>query len=284
MDVGNILLIVLFFATIAHLLSLKVCSVTLDHRTAPLFISGWTLLGLLGAAPFFGHLWTEGQEIFIAHPMLLILAMAKGMLLYLLFVISQQLMQVSLSSRHYVTPLTIGFMAVINSFLGENLTPQQWAGCLGLFALAVGFFFKGHLSELSRPSRLAYGKLVALGVTLGVMDHFLTGKTNWFSLLLVSNITLFVFSLALNYRNVPLLKAAFMHKSAAIAGMFYMAAELIKFYQQVSINPVSVVVTVQALTKPVILMLSALIWHERTVREQLIWGGLAFVATLPLFF
>jgi len=37
------------------------------------------------------------------------------------------------------------------------------------------------------------------------------------------------------------------------------------------------------MTKPVILLLSAMIWKERTVKEQLAWGVLAFLVTLPLF-
>jgi hypothetical protein len=33
----------------------------------------------------------------------------------------------------------------------------------------------------------------------------------------------------------------------------------------------------------VILILSALVWKERTVKEQLLWGVLALLVTLPLF-
>jgi len=43
------------------------------------------------------------------------------------------------------------------------------------------------------------------------------------------------------------------------------------------------VIITQALTKPVILVLSAVIWKERTVKEQLAWGAAAFIITLPLF-
>ena len=106
---------------------------------------------------------------------------------------------------------------------------------------------------------------------------------NWFSVLLVSNIVLLTLGLLVNRSNKAVLRHAFMNKTAALAGIFYMAAELVKFYQQVTINPVTVVITVQAATKPVILILSAIVWRERTVREQLIWGILAFLVTLPLF-
>lgn len=282
-DTGHTLLGVLFLLTIGHLVTLKVCSVRLDHRTAPVFISIWTLFGLLCVSPFFGHLWPEGWQKFTASPVLLALALFKGALLYLLFVVSQELMQMSLSSRHYVTPLAVGLIAISNAFLGENLTAGQWTAALGLCALSAAFFLKGHLSDLSLRGRLAYVKLVGISVVLSSLDHVLTRDVNWFALLLVSNAVLLSVSLALNIKNIALLKTALLHKSAALAGLFYMATELVKFYQQVSINPVTAVVTVQAMTKPVILILAALIWKERTVREQLVWGTLAFLVTLPLF-
>ena len=173
MDIGNLLLVVLFFLTIGHLITLKVCSVTLDHKTAPLFISGWTLFGLLCVSPFYGHLLQEGILKYKAEPYLLALSMLKGGLLYLLFVISQQLMKVSLSSRHYVTPLAVGFMSVVNHFLGEELKTNQMIAVGGLFTLSLGFFLKGHLSDLSREGKLAYAKLVTLSVLLSALDHSL---------------------------------------------------------------------------------------------------------------
>lgn len=284
MDVSSFLLILLFFLTIGHLVTLKLCSVKLDHRTAPIFISVWTLIGLAIVAPVYGHLWAEGWEKFMARPWLLLLAVGKGGLLYFLFVISQDLMKVSLSSRHYVTPLAVGLIAIVNSFLGESLTAAQWLSCLGLCVLAAGFFFKGHLSDLDRRARLSYAALVGLSVILSALDQVLTKNTNWFSLLLVSNIILLAVSVALNGARKEVLKSALFSRAAALAGIFYAATELVKFYQMIAYNPVSVIAVVQAMTKPVILVLSALIWKERTVREQLAWGVLAFLAALPLFF
>jgi drug/metabolite transporter (DMT)-like permease len=282
--IAHLLLLALFLLTIGHLVTLKVCSLKLDHRTAPLFISGWTLFGLLCVSPFYGHLLFEGLGKFSDDPFLLLLAIAKGGLLYLLFVISQQLMQVSLSSRHYVTPLAVGLIAISNYFLGEHLTTGQWIAALGLCGLSAAFLFKGHMSEMPRAAKISYFKLVGLSAVLSSVDHVVTKEVNWFSLLLVSNIVLILLALSLSWRDKAVLKAAFLQKSAAAAGFFYMATELVKFYQMVEINPVSVVVIVQAMTKPVILVLSALIWHERTVKEQMTWGVMAFIITLPLFF
>lgn len=281
---AHALLLLLFFLTIGHLLTLKICSVSLDHRTAPLFISFWTLLGIIAVSPFFGHLWMEGWGKITASPYLLSLCLVKSGLLYLLFITSQELMQESLSSRHYVTPMAVGFLAIVNAMLGEYLQPLQWASALGLCGLASAFFFKGHLSDLSYRGKISYFKLVAGSVLLSALDQVLTKNANWFSLLLISNIALLGLSLFLNRARLPVLKEALFHKYAVFAGLFYMMTELVKFYQMVNINPVTVIVMVQAATKPVILILSAWLWKERTVREQLVWGVLAFLITLPLFF
>lgn len=280
---AHVLLLVLFFLTILHLVTLKVCALKLDHHAAPLFISGWVLLGLIAVSPFYGYLWGEGWQIFAADPVLLALACLKGAMMYLLLFISQRLMQVSLSSRHYVTPLAVGLIAIINYFLGEHLSAGQWCAALGLCGLSAAFFLKGHMSDMPRAARVDYFLLVAISAVLSAMDHVLTKDVNWYSLLLVSNLVLFPLALALNARKLHVIKDAFLHKTAAIAGLSYMVTELVKFYQMVTINPVSVIVTVQAMTKPVILFLSAYVWKERSVREQLVWGLLAFLVTLPLF-
>lgn len=284
MAIASLLLLVLFFLTIAHLVTLKICSVSLDHRTAPLFISGWTLLGLLTVSPVYGHLWDAGWAGLSGNVMWLGLTAIKAGLLYLMFVVSQQLMQVSLSSRHYVTPLSVGLIAILNSFLGEHLAWQQWFAALGLCALAGAFFFKGHMADMDRTARLAYAKLVGIAVIISGIDQAVLPNTNWFAMQAVCNGILLAISLGVNARQLPVLRAAFLSRPAALAGFFYAATELVKYYQMITINPVSVIAIVQALTKPVILVLSALIWRERTVKEQLVWGVLALIIALPLFF
>jgi hypothetical protein len=219
----------------------------------------------------------------MAKPQLLALAAVKGGLLYVLLVVSQELMKESLSSRHYVTPLAVGLIALVNHALGEKLTAAQWVSALGLCALSAGFFFKGHLAELSRPGRIAYAKLVLLTAAIAAIDHAALQTVNWYALLLVGNIVLVSLALALNGARPAVLKAALLTKPAMLAGICYAATELVKYYQQVTINPVTAVVTVQAATKPVILALSALIWKERTLTEQLAWGLAAFaLVVLPM--
>lgn len=277
-------LLALFILTLGHILSLKVCSMVLDHRTAPIFISLWVLIGLLMATPTFGHLLVDALPHLLANPYLIALMVLKGVILYYMNVAAQKLTAVSLSSRHYVTPMAVGLIALSNGLLGESLSLIQWLGAMGMCLAALAFFFKGHLADLTNDGRRIYLLLVAVVVVLASLDQVLISNTNWYTLLLVSNITLLVLSLLLTSRVEGLLKQALFHRSAIIAGAFYMATELLKFYQQVTINPITVVVAVQAGTKPLVLLLAAWMWKERTLREQLLWGAMAFILLLPLIF
>ena len=279
---AEIFLVVLFALTIVHLLTLKMCSAVLDHRTAPLFIGGWTLIGLLTSAPVFGHLLVESLPVLSANAWLLALIALKGVLLYLMFVAGQDLMKVSLSTRQYVTPLAIGLIAIVNAGLGERLSPEKWVAALGLCALAAAFLLLGHAAELTRGAKAVYARLVLLVVATAAIDQAVLGQTTWYPLLLGSNLVLVALALGLSARRPSVLRAAALHPMAIAAGAVYAVTELFKFYQMVDINEVTTVVITQSLTKPVILLLSAWIWKERTVREQLVWGVLAFAVSLPM--
>ena len=280
---GHLLLLLLFLLTVGHLVTLKICSLKLDHRTAPLFIGGWTLAGLALIYPHYSDLLTEGLQKFAAHPLLPALAALKGGLLCYLFVVSQELMKVSLSSRHYVTPLSLGLITIGNAAFGENLKPQEWFSSIGLCLLAVAFFLRGHLSDLGPRDRLAYAKLVGISGVIAIIDHIITKDANWYVLSITAYAVVFLVAIAWNFRSIGNFRAAALTHPAILGGITYAATEIVKAYQQVTINPVTVVVTVQAMTKPVILVLSAWLWKERTVKEQLAWGAAAFVITLPLF-
>lgn len=277
MSFGLLLLTLLFFLTIAYAISMKVCSGRIDHRTAPLFISAWALIGLAATWPLNGHLWHEGLPRLAAQPWLAPLAAVKGLLMYSRYIRGQQLTQVSLSSSNYVRPMSVGLIAVVNFMLGEKLTPAQWGAALGLCLLSVGFFFRGHLSDFTRREKLYYADLVGFNVALAAIDLVVIRGSNWMCDLLIGNLALLAVALVSSRRSPEVLRAAFLHPAAIVAGVLFAVTEQVKFFQQVTINPISLVLTVQALTPPVILVLSAVVWKERTVKEQLIWGLSAFI-------
>jgi drug/metabolite transporter (DMT)-like permease len=277
-----LLLAALFVLTIANALSLKVCSSRLDHRVTPVFIAFWSLAGLAVVWPLMGHsLWAPGFAVLFAKPWLLFLAIVKGGILHGRFVRGQALTRASLSSSFYVRPMSVGLIACVNFLLGERLTPAQWIAALGLCLLSTAFFFKGHLSEFTQREKRHYIDLVAFSVAMAAIDYTVLRAANWYVLLFVTNVAMLALCFDRNRREPEVLKAAFTRPAVA-AGMIFSLTEMVKFYQQVTLSPISLVLVAQSITQPVIMALSALIWKERTIREQILWGfGAFFLVILP---
>ena len=269
-------LAVLFGLTVVYKILLKRCSAVLDHKSVPVFIGVWVLIGLALASPLYAAAaWT----LTTAHPLVIALAMAKGGLLYMTLLWGQRLMRESLSSSLYTSPMSIGAIAIINFMLGERLAGLQWFSAVSVCLLSCLFFLRGHLSEMSRQAKRDYAIIVVLLVAMGGMDQFGISHIGWYGYLAVSNVVLLAIGLA---RHGDIKNAVF-NRLALPAGILFAVCELFKFYQSVTINPVTAVILTQNLATPVLLGLSAVVWKERTVKEQLIWGALAFALSVPLF-
>lgn len=269
-------LVVLFLLTIVYKLLLKRCSGTLDHKSVPLFISVWTLAGLALTSPLYAQ---NAVETGLEHGWVIPVAAIKGVLLYFTLFLGQRLMRESLSSSLYTAPMSIGALAVLNFILGERLSGLQWFSAVAVCILSCVFFLRGHLSDLNKQAKRDYFAIVALLVAMGGMDQYGISHMGWYGYLTVSNIVLLGFGLA---RHGDIKNAVF-NRLALPAGILFAVTEIFKFYQSVTINPVTVIAVVQNLATPVLLGLSAVVWKERTVREQLIWGVLAFALSIPLF-
>jgi hypothetical protein len=271
-----IFLAVLFILTVAYKLLLKRCSAVLDHKSVPVFIGVWVLIGLALTAPFYApSAWRSLAD----QPLTALIAVIKGVVLYVTILMGQRLMRASLSSNLYTAPMSIGAIAIINFLLGERLSGLQWFSAVGVCVLSCVFFLRGHLSDLDRQAKRDYAAIVALLVVMGGMDQYGISHMGWYGYLAISNIVLLAAGLA---RHGDIRNAVF-NRLALPAGILFAVAEIFKFYQSVTINPVTAIILIQNLATPVLLTLSALIWKERSVKEQLIWGGLAFALSLPLF-
>ncbi len=269
-------LIVLFVLTIGYKLLLKRCSDVLDHRSVPLFIAVWVLAGLAVTAPFYA---ADAWQAARANPAAVFVAIIKGGLLYLTLFLGQRLMRASLSSSLYTAPMSIGAVAAINSLLGERLSGLEWFSAASVCALSCIFFLRGHLSELNTAAKRDYAAIVVLLTVMGGMDQFGISHMGWYGYLTLSNAVLLAAGMAAHGD----IRTAVFNRLALPAGILFAVAEIFKFYQSVTINPITAIILVQNLSTPVLLVLSALIWKERTVREQLIWGVLAFALSIPLF-
>lgn len=276
-------IIFFFFISLLKPIIFKVCANNLDHRTAPIFISVFILFGILITLPWFGGLLIEGFEKIGAHYLILFLCMFKGILFWYGTYENQKLKKESLSSTYYVAPLSLAFIACINSFLGEVLEPKQWISIIGLCSVSCLFFFKGHLQDLDPSLKKTYFKLALIFTVLGVIDHYTVFHSNWYTLLFISNLTLLC--VCLSKRNsLEVWKTALFNKMAVMGGATFLVFEFVKFYPMVSMIPVSVILLVQVATTPIVFVLSALIWGERSWQEQFVWGlcSVGFIVLLVI--
>lgn len=277
-----VLLGLLVVLTISSSIAYKVASSRLDHNTAPIYTSLWVIIGLLLVFPAFKQLFFDGLITIKVAPFLLLLLLAKGIFLWALFYNRLILTEKSLSAGIYFLPTALGFIAVINSFLGEQLKTLEWVVALGLCFLGGAFALRGHLQELGFQGRILFFKLVAISIVLATLDQLILTETNWYILLLITNIFMlgvcFVRKLS-----IETWRSALLRKEAFLAGSVFSVGELFKFYLMVSILPMSVVISAQVATIPVVLILSALIWGERSWKEQFLWGILSTGLLLLLF-
>lgn len=274
-------IVLLFAINLAKALIVKLCSHRLDHQMMPIIYACYLLVGLILSFPAFQSLAMDGITALLNHPIALAACLAKGVVFWFVTVDSQKLTKESLSSSRYSLPPALALAACANAFLGEALNMKEWISVVGLALLGLGFFLKGHLQDLSKESKIIFIKVVLMMMVMIVIDHYVIVHSNWYVLLFLSNVVIVGVSF-LKRSPKRIWKEAFTNKLAMVAGVAFCAYEMIKFPAMVTILPVSVVVTVQVATIPVIMVLTSVIWKERTVKEQLLWGVLSMIFMMML--
>lgn len=276
------LLGIMVLLALARPLLYKKASMVLKHDSGPIFTSVWVLLGLIAISPFYGTLFFDGMHDMASEYWIAALLLLKGCVLWLLFFNGQVLTEQSLSAAKFVLPTALGAIAITNSVLGEVLTLKEWIAALGLCILGVSFAFRGHVQELGAQGRFLFLKLVCLSIIAATLDYIILSHINWYFLLFVTNF-LMLFVALLRRPALTVWKDALFRKESIFAGSVFTVGELLKFYLMVSVLPMTVVISAQVAVIPMILILSALIWGERSWKEQLVWGILSVGLLLLLF-
>lgn len=283
MDTALILVFLYIVLLIFNKLAMKWASHVLDHKTTTIFIPTWVLIGLLASYPVFEN---EVQQAFVSlqsTPEVAIWVILKGTFFYYYLQIIQKLRQQSLSSAHYAGPIGISLSAVGAYFLGESLSFYQWVAMLLLGISGVVFMYKGHLNDIDPTGRQLFLKVVLLSAVLIMIDHSGVQASHWYVYLLFSSMaTLFIALLKIRSKHVW--SKALFNKTAVITGIVFVLHELVKYYQMVTITPASVLNAAGLSAGPIIMVLSAIIWKERTVKEQFLWGLWAMLLLVPLVF
>ena len=264
-----------FLLAAAHSLIMKRASSSIAPESAPIFIGGWVLMGTLAVAAFQGSLIGTGIEDMLAAPIVTTVMILKGPALWHLMVEGQRLRELSLSSIHMASPFALVFIALINHLLGESLSGQQWIALAGLGVTSAMFWRHGHLNQITSPTKSSsnhklFTKVVILMVILAVMDYFVLVETNWFIYLIINNTTMLAYAALRQgklYWGRELLSGI-----ALLAGSSFAGYELLKFYLLDYTIPVSVMAGLEAGLVIVMLLISALIYQELTIKKQLFWG------------
>lgn len=254
----------------------------MDHNSAPIFQAFWVLIGLLMTFPWYSDLLVSELEKLSFSYSLWLLLLLKGGFLWLLIYNGQVLTRHSMSAANFVLPTALGVIAIINSYLGEELAPLEWIAALGLCALGIIFSLHGHVQELGSGGKILFFKLICFAIACATSDFLILKETNWYVLLLTTNIFLLFICLARRI-SFDIWRQSIFRKEAALAGSVFGVDELIKFYLMVSIIPMTVIISVQAAIIPIILTLSSLLWGERGWKEQFLWGVLSASLLLLLF-
>ena len=187
------------------------------------------------------------------------------------------------SAAMFIGFIAPGIAAPLNvGFLGEGLSAVQLISCIAIGLLGAVFFMKGAASELSPSGKKAFAiALFWLSIIL-ISNQAIIERTNWYMNGVFAYTSYLVVALFMIGRAklplAPNLKQPILWYCGAVYAMLLW----LTLYSSDRVLGVSITQIFQNLSVPVIMLLSHYIYRERTAREQLIFGLLAFIIALPL--
>ncbi len=247
------------------------------------FTSSWLIVGLILSFPVFGHLYYDHALQISTSPYLL-LAVLKGVLLWVMIKLQQKINKTSTSSSVFFGFISMALGSLVNNiFFKEGLALFQLLCICGLGILGLLFVLKGDAKFLSSSGKINFGIIIVIGALFSVIDHLAIPQIGWYSHLLFSSIAMFAVCLIhgiskQDYRNI------FLNKSVAIAGIVYTVSEFLIIYASINILPVSFVAVFMRMAAPIVMIISAIKYGEQSWKNQLTFGALAMVLVLPLIF
>lgn len=270
-------LFVIFGLSIIRSVIAKHASHAIDHKIVPVAMALWMLLGLAITWPVYGYLAVSDISktlSLLGLVTLFVLPLVKAALMIALGILMQKVSQKSLSSSTYTLLGRTGLIALGNAVLGERLPLEQWLIVMFIFATAIVFYFKGHISTQTTATKNQWLLVIVIFALLGVIDYFVLIHTSWFTYLLASNLAVVgLFCLWKSpFKNLILWKNVVTHPLAFLVGASFLFYEFVKFYQMDTYNTVTLTAVVEASTIPVVMALSAKKWQEGGVVQQLMWG------------
>ncbi|MDR0319844.1 MAG: hypothetical protein LBH81_03875 [Rickettsiales bacterium] len=181
--------------------------------------------------------------------------------------------------------IAVGAAAPINVWLlGEALPLHKTLSCAGLAAIGVLFFIRGAASELSAAGKIKFFAAVLFLMGCVFTDFLALERSNWFTVGAAVAVSYFLASMVslkggMDKAFVPSLK----YPIFWIIGIVGVAMLVFAKYAQGEILGASLTYAFIRLSVPIVMVLSAYIYKERTPREQLIFGMASYLIAIPLF-
>ena len=245
------------------------------------FTSLWLLVALFITAPVLGHLyWDYAWEITCSP--YLALSILKGILLCKMIKMQQIINKQSTSSSVF-----FGFIAIalgsltINIFFNEGLALTKLICICALGILGILFVLIGDARNLPYKSKIYFILIILIVSSFTVIDHVAIPNVGWYSHLLFSSLAMFLMCFKAGITKQDYLNI-FRNKYIICAGIVYSASEFLIIYASINILPVSIVGIFLRLSAPIVMILSAYKYHEKSIKNQAIFGIIALVLTLPI--
>jgi len=249
---------------------------TLDTRVLAMAQALLSVMFFWGMKPFLPSLWAPDA-----------IAVLVGMLGGVaMFYCTKQMYDVrkeSNSASMFISFIALGIAAPINTgLLGEGLTAMRLATCVGIGLLGGVFFLCGAASELSTAGKKAFVLSLFWFVLVICTDRFVIARTNWYMNGIITETIYFLVALFSVSRAKLKLGASFRQPILWYCGIIYVLMTILTMYSSGEVLGVSITHVFLRLSTPIVMVLSAYTHGERTPREQLIFGALAFLLALPL--
>ncbi|WP_157768224.1 hypothetical protein [Burkholderia ambifaria] len=230
-------------------------------------------------------LWWVGTAVFRQVPTFsfnavgTVAGLIKGGLLAYLMLVQQRLIERSLSAASYVFPIAVGLIAVVEACCFGTVLSRGAIAAIGtLFFCGLIFFRYGHLASMQRIDKRRFVVMILLVVGFGVCDKIGIPRVGWLPYLFLTGLSN---GLVIGLRRSRLTRVSLRH--AVLLGGIWAVPELFFSYSLQVWLPVAFGYLAIALRVPVLMLISAWVYGEGRLREQLMFGLFAMVGVAMLF-
>lgn len=240
-------------------------------------------------------IFLKDVDMLLEQPVLLSVVLFKGGIVLAILLLKQILAhRRQLQAYAYSSLIGIASLAIVNSFFGEQLTTLQWFSAIGLTTLGVVFTFTGDLAKRGRVDQLIFVAVVLISTAPAMTDNIMKGNISWFTSFVLSNVVLLSITLLISLYQGKLKEytgMAFTNQAAVIAGSCWLLFEMVVLYVMFEQLPVTVTEMGRNLYIPILMVLSAYVFNEKSKQEKreaarsaLTWGTLSYLIAMPMMF